>query len=255
MTTGIGLIVGLVQSGMNWTLQPLVPDWERLSPARGWERLLSWRSFVRAGLAILKAAALGALVCWVLKARAGWIAVAGHGTLGQAAANGWNLTLMLALVLAAALVLIGLADYVFQRWRLEQDLRMTRRELVEEHREQDGDPHLRARIRQLQREVGQRRMIQDVPRATVVVTNPTHIAVALRYERGEMEAPKVIAKGKGLFARRIAAVAREHGVPVVERKLLARALYRAVPVGGEIPLELYQAMAEILAYVYRLRAA
>jgi flagellar biosynthetic protein FlhB len=255
VTSLCALLVGVLQAGFHWTAQPLAPDWSRLSPTRGWTRLLSSRSIVRAVLAGLKAAVLAALAIWVLRARAGQIAVAGHGTLAQAAASGWNLTMLLALALAAAMVLVGLADYLFQRWRTEEELRMTRRELQEEHREDEGDPLLHARIRKLQREVGQRRMIRDVPKATAVITNPTHLAIALRYERGEMEAPKVVAKGQGLFARQIVKVAKEHGVPVLERKLLARALYRSVEVGQEIPMEFYQAIAEILAYVYRLRAA
>ena len=159
------------------------------------------------------------------------------------------------MAIAAAMVVIGLLDYLFQRWRHEQDLKMTRRELEEERKEEEGDPHMRARIRKLQREVGQRRMMQDVPNATVVITNPTHIAVAIQYERGLMSAPKVVAKGADLLAMQIRQIAERHDVPVLERKPLARALYLAVDVGEEIPAEFYHAIAEILAYIYRLSRA
>jgi flagellar biosynthetic protein FlhB len=252
---GSALLVGVMQAGVYWTTRPLAVDWGRLSPARGWSRLFSSRSAVRGGFAILKAALLASVAAWVLYARAGQISLAGHGTLGQAALIAWDLTMVLGMGLAAVMALLGLADYLFQRWRLEQELRMTRREVREELRQQEGDPQLRARIRKLQRETAQRQMLREVPQATVVLTNPTHFAVALRYERGQTEAPQVVAKGTGRLARRIAEIAGEHGVPVLQRKSLTRALYHTVEVGQEIPLEFYQALAEILAYVYRQRAA
>src|SRR5262249_2361956 len=141
----------------------------------------------------------------------------------------------------------------FQRWRHEQTLRLTRQELKEELKREEGDPHMKARIRKLAREVARRRRMADVPRATGVITNRTPLAAALRYERGTMAAPRVVAKGAGHIALRIVELARRHAVPVVERKLVAQALYKAVKVGREIPAALYYAVAEIVAYVYRLR--
>jgi flagellar biosynthetic protein FlhB len=131
---------------------------------------------------------------------------------------------------------------------------MTRQELKEELKREEGDPHLKGRLRKMQRELAQRRMMAEVPLATVVVTNPTHLAVALRYERGRQDAPRVLAKGRGYVARRIEALARRHAVPVVENKPVARALFRHVRIQQEIPTVLYFAVAEVLAYVYRLRA-
>jgi flagellar biosynthetic protein FlhB len=158
--------------------------------------------------------------------------------------------LILGLAVAAAFTLIGAVDYFLQRLRFEASLRMTREESKEEIKREEGDLHIKARIRKLARELSQRRMMRDVQRATVVVTNPIHLAIALRYEKG---APRVVAKGAGCVARRIVETARRHGVPVVERKPVALALYRAAQVGQEIPAALYQAIAEVLAYVCRLR--
>jgi flagellar biosynthesis protein FlhB len=199
--------------------------------------------------------AVALLVFWVLLHQVDHVSTAGHGTVERATALGWRLAVLLGLAIAAAMVVIGLLDYLFQRWRHEQDLKMTRRELKEERREDEGDPHMRARIRKLQREVGQRKMMQEVPNATVVITNPTHIAVALQYERGLTNAPKVVAKGADLLAMQIRRIAGRHGVPVLERKPLAQALYLAVDVDQEIPAEFYHAIAEILAYIYRLNRA
>jgi len=251
----IGAAVGVAQAGFHVSSKPLVPDWGRLSWAKGWKRIFSTRSLARGFSSVAKVSAVALLVLWVLHHQVDDISIAGHGTVERATALGWRLAVFLAMAIAAAMVVIGLLDYLFQRWRHEQDLKMTRRELEEERKEEEGDPHMRARIRKLQREVGQRRMMQDVPNATVVITNPTHIAVAIQYERGLMSAPKVVAKGADLLAMQIRQIAERHDVPVLERKPLARALYLAVDVGEEIPAEFYHAIAEILAYIYRLSRA
>jgi flagellar biosynthetic protein FlhB len=161
---------------------------------------------------------------------------------------------MLALSLRAALALLALAvlDYGLQRWQHERDLRMSKREIREELKRYEGDPRIRERRRVLQRRLALQRMMLGVPEATVVITNPTHFAVAVRYEK-PMDAPVVVAKGAEQMALRIRETAMEHGVPIVERQELARALYRSVEVGQAIPSDLYKAVAEILAYVYRLK--
>jgi flagellar biosynthetic protein FlhB len=251
----IGAAVGVVQAGFQVSWKPLAPEWGRLSWGKGWKRLFSTRSLARGVSSVAKVTAVALLVLWVLLHQVDHVSTAGHGTVERATALGWRLAVLLGLAIAAAMVVIGLLDYLFQRWRHEQDLKMTRRELKEERREDEGDPHMRARIRKLQREVGQRRMMQEVPNASVVITNPTHIAVALQYERGLMNAPRVVAKGADLLAMQIRRIAERHGVPVLERKPLARALYLAVDVDQEIPAEFYHAIAEILAYIYRLNRA
>jgi flagellar biosynthetic protein FlhB len=150
---------------------------------------------------------------------------------------------------AQVLFVLAMVDFAYQRWNFARDARMSKDDVKQEHKQQDGDPHVKAAIRQRQREMAGKRQLQAVPSATVVVTNPTHFAVALQYDRG-MRSPKVVAKGADLVAQRIKKIATEAGVPIVENKPLARGLYAAVEVGDDIPLELYQMVAEVLAYVF-----
>ncbi len=254
---GVLLVVGLgmntLQVGFHVTPELLGLRWEKLSLAQGWTRLLSLASIMRGFFAVLKLGLVVLLAVWVLRGRATQIMTLGGGPLAQSTTQAWSLAIRLALAVAAALVILGVADYGFQRWRHERALLMTRQEMKEEVKQEEGDPQIKARIRKLQREVSRRRMWEDVPRAAVVITNPTHLAIALRYDRGVMTAPRVVAKGAGHVALHLVDLARRHAVPVVERQPLAQALYKAVKVGQDIPLALYYAVAEVLAYVYRLR--
>ena len=159
----------------------------------------------------------------------------------------------LALVMVIVFTILAAIDYVYQRWRHFQNLRMSREEVKEETKQYEGDPQTKGRIRSIQRDLARQRMMGDVPEASVVITNPTEIAVALKYEQDSMEAPRVVAKGQRLIAQRIKALAKENRVPIMEDKPLARAIYAEVPLGGEIGSQYYRAVAEILAYVYRLR--
>jgi flagellar biosynthetic protein FlhB len=151
------------------------------------------------------------------------------------------------------LIVLAILDFIWQRFSHEKSLRMSKQELKEEHKQMEGDPQIKARVRSLQREMARRRMYKEIPKATVVVTNPTHIAIALQYDSAVMKAPVVLAKGKRLIAERIREIARTAGVPIVEDKPLARAMYDKIDVGFEIPMEFFTAVAEILAYVYRLK--
>jgi flagellar biosynthetic protein FlhB len=248
-----GLAAGVLQVGFYLAPALAAPNWERIAPARGLGRLFSLAAVVRGLLTVLKVSVICLLALWVLKGKSPQIATLSEGSLAGAASQAWNIILRLALAVAAAFVVLGVGDYLFQRWRHERSLMMTRQDLKEEVKREEGDPHIRARIRKMQREMSRKRMVEDVPRATVVITNPTHLAIALRYERGAMAAPKVVAKGAGFLAKRIAELARRHAIPVVERKPVAQALYKAVDVGQEIPTALFYAVAEVLAYVQRLR--
>lgn len=248
-----GLAVSLAQVGFRVTPNLLAIQWERLAPARGWQRIFSMAGAVRALVSILKVIVIVALAYWVVNGRMAQIAFLGGDSLASTAARAWDLVMRLALAIVSGLVLIGIMDYGFQWWRLERSLRMTRQELKEEIKRDDGNPQVKNRVRQLQREAAQRRMMHDVPKATVVITNPTHLAVALRYDRGVMASPRVVAKGAGFVADRIIEQARRHAVPIIERKPLAQALYQTVKVGKEIPVELFLVVAEVLAYVYRFR--
>ncbi len=248
-----GVAVSLLQTGVQWTPGLLTLRWERISPATGWGRLFSMATAVRALIGLFKMAVVAALAYWVIQGRLPQVGSLGEATLAGATAQAWNLVMRLALAVAGGLVLIGVADYGYQRWRLEMSLRMTRQELKEELKREEGDPQIKGRIRRLQREMARRRMMREVPKATVVITNPTHLAVALRYDRATMASPRLVAKGAGLVAERILEEARRHQVPIVRRPPLAQALYQTVKLGQAIPAELYFVVAEVLAYVYRLR--
>lgn len=247
---GVGILVG--QVGFRLVPGLAAPNWEKIDPSAGLGRMLSLAGVVRGLAAILKVGVAGLLMWLIVRGRYHQLTALGQLSLFEAVGVAWGVALRLALVIAAALVVLGVFDYGYQRFRLEQALRMSRQELKDEVKREEGDPQIKARIRKLARDMSQRRMMSDVPRASVVITNPTHLAVALRYDRSQ-PAPRVVAKGAGHIARRIVETARRHAVPVVERKPVAQALYRAVKVGQEIPAALFQAVAEVLAYIYRLR--
>jgi flagellar biosynthetic protein FlhB len=151
------------------------------------------------------------------------------------------------------MVIVAAADYAFQKWQFEEQLKMTKHEVKEEHKQSEGDPQVKSRIRKLQMDAARRRMMQEVPNADVIVTNPVHFAVAVKYDGLLMNAPQVVAKGADLIAEKIKAVAGDHGIPVVENKELAQSLYKLVEIGEEVPSDFYQAIAEVLAYVYKLK--
>ncbi len=242
-----------VQTGFAWRSDALQPDLGRLSPLAGVKRLVSWRSLFDLVKSLAKVGFV-AVVAYAA-ARSDWERLAEWPQLGVEGVLGTTGDVLLRLTFWIGLMLLGLAavDYGYQRFEWQRNLRMSRQEVKEEHREAEGDPQLRARVRSLQREMGRKRMMAAVPMATVVVTNPTHIAVALRYDQGSMGAPVVVAKGAGFIAERIKEVAREHGVMVIERPTVARALYKLVDLGKEIPVDLYKAVAELLAMVYRAK--
>lgn len=248
-----GVALGLLQSGFAFYPDILSVKWERLDPTAGLKRVFSLGSGVRTVTSLLKVGLMTLLAVIFVRGRIGLIARAGEGSLVGSVALGWDLLSRLFLAIAVAMLIVGLFDYAMQRYRTERQMRLTRQEAKEELKQEEGDPQIRARIRRLQREAAQRRMMEKVPEATVVITNPTHYAVALRYERGAMAAPRVVALGAGYVAERIIEIARRHAVPIVPNPPLARALYRAGKLDREIPEALYQAVAEVLAFVYRLR--
>jgi flagellar biosynthetic protein FlhB len=249
-----GVTIGVIQSGFAFYPDLLTIRWDRLDFTAGLGRIFSAGSGVRALTSLLKVAVLVVTSYVILRGRLGLILSLDQGTLVDSIVGAWNIVIRIFLAVAVALLILGVFDYTIQRVRLERRLRMTRQEAKEELKQTEGDPVIRARIRRLQREAAQRRMFQEVPRATVVITNPIHLAVALRYDRATMNAPKVVALGAGIIAERIIDLARRHAVPVVENRPLAQALHRRGKLDQEIPLIVYQAVAEVLAFVYRLRA-
>jgi flagellar biosynthetic protein FlhB len=248
----VALGANLAQVGFLFTAKPLAPDFQRIDPISGFGRLFSARGLVRIVSSLFKVAAVALVVLWTLWAER--VRLVGLAGLGFEQILGVAVELMMTLSLRAALSLLVLAifEYGFQRWQHERDLRMSKREIREELRRYEGDPRIRERRRALQQQLALQRMMLGVPQATVVLTNPVDLAVAIRYEKS-MEAPLVVAKGARQLARRIRESALENGVPIVERKDVARALYRSVDVGQSIPPDLYQAVAELLAFVYRLK--
>ena len=249
---GAALLSAWLQGGFVFSLRPLSPDFSRISPAQGLGRLFSRRATLEALKAVAKLALIGWIAYAALQGRAAaLLAVAGQPPRAVAGTLAGMARLLL-LRVSLALAVVAAADYWAQRRELEQQLRMTKQELKEEMRQTEGNPEVRQRIRRRQREVVRRRMLHDVKKSSVVVTNPTHYAVALLYVPG-MAAPRLTAKGQGWLALRIRELAAEHNVPLVENPPLARTLYSTVELGQPVPAELYQAVAEVLALVYRLR--
>lgn len=248
-----GLAGNLVQSGWVFAPEKLNPDLSRLSPAAGFARFAP----SQAGVTVLKstiAVAIVSATLWSLgeaaladTPRLAWMSP------GAAAVAAWDWIWRLLIRGGIALFLLSGADMGWQWWRYYQSLKMSKQELRDEAKASDGNPEIKARVRRIQREMTRRRMLAAVKDATVVVTNPTHFAVALQYQRGAMMAPIVVAKGADHLAAKIRELAREHGVPIVENKPLAQALFKGTEVGDVIPAELFGAVAEVLAYLVRIR--
>ncbi|HEX4884571.1 MAG TPA: flagellar biosynthesis protein FlhB [Casimicrobiaceae bacterium] len=239
-----------------WVLSPqaLAPDFNRLNPRNGLANMFSSHGAAELVKAVVKCVLIGAIGWWTI--HAGWDemrALSGQSAVAGIAQTGRLITQAL-FALAGGLVVIALVDAPYQYWHYHRKLRMSREEIRQEMRESEGDPQLKARIRVLQRQAARRRMMAAVPGATVVVTNPTHYAVALQWSEGRMRAPRVVAKGAGLVALRIREIAAAHGVPLLEAPPLARALHRHVDVDAEIPGTLYAAVAQVLAWVHQLNA-
>ncbi len=231
--------------------EALVPDLNRLNPLTGFGRMFSWNSLMELGKAILKAGLLGTVaVLLIWKERDEIFGLLGE-PLEAGLSHAGNLVSFSFLLLASTLVLVVAADVPFQLWQYFDKLKMTKEEVKQEMKEMMGDPHVKGRIRSLQMQAARKRMMSSVPQANVVVTNPTHFAVALAYQTG-MSAPRVVAKGAGAIALKIREIAGEHAVPILEAPPLARALYKHAELDTEIPSALYNAVAEVLAYIYQL---
>lgn len=246
-----GVAAGGLQTGFRLTPKVLELKWERLDPVAGLQRVISKEVFVRLGIDLLKLAALGA-VLWAAMARIlddpifyTPVAVGHVGTFIS------ETTLYMLVRIAIAVSIIAVISYVHSWRKTNKDLMMTKEEVKQERKNAEIDPHVKAAQRALARRLLQRQMLQAVPTADVVVTNPTHFAVALKYERGRDRAPVVVARGRDVFARRIKELAARHEVPMIENRPVARALFKYGQVGKEIPAQLYQAVAEILGFVYR----
>ena len=252
-----GLAAGYAQIGFQITPKAIEWDLSKLSPASGWKRLTGSRTAVRTLLASVKIALVGGAACWSAWSRTPRLAAITGAPIGVALAGAGAFLVRVVGAAVGTFVALAILDAIYQRWQHTRDLRMTREELRQEVKNTDGDPRIRARVREIQRRMARQRMMADVPTATVVVTNPTHIAVALRWSPDELDAdrasaPVVVAKGVDLMAERIKEVAREHGVPLCEDVPLARALHARCEIGQEISTDLYEAVAAVLAQVWKL---
>jgi flagellar biosynthetic protein FlhB len=240
-------------SGWNFSWSALRIDAQRLDPLAGVARILSWRGAAELIKALVKSAliaAVAAAVMWHYREPLQQLVLLPPAAAIAQTARIAGLSFLL---IAGALAVVAAADVPFQLWRHADDLKMSRQELRQEHKESEGDPQIKAAIRNQQRAMARRRMMSEVPKASVIVTNPTHYAVALSYEDRTMRAPRVVAKGADLVAARIRELGEEHHVPVLESPALARAIYHHTEIGAEIPETLYTAVAEVLAYVFQLR--
>ena len=251
----LSLVVGYGQVGFRIAPKAVELSLSKIDPMKGLGRLFSMRTTVRTGLSTLKLVFIGLAIFMTIVSRLGPISTINGIDVGPALVIANDVFMRAVVAALLAILAIGLLDYAFQRWQHSKDLRMTKQEVREEHKNIEGDPHIKARIRQVQRELASRRMMEDVPNATVVVTNPTHYAVALKYERDELQgsAPRVVAKGVDHVAQKIKQVARENGVICFENVPLARALHAECEIGDSIPEELFEAVASVLAYVYRVQ--
>jgi flagellar biosynthesis protein FlhB len=243
----------VAQSGFVVATEALKPNWGKLNPVNGFKRL----GFSAGGIDTLKMMVLVTALTYIsyriIHSNLEQSSRFARMSPLQASAAGWADLSALLRQCALAMVIVAGADYAIQRWRLMKSLKMTKQEVKDEAKLTEGNPEIKARVRRIQMTMARKRMLAAVPKATVVVTNPTHFAVALEYRRSSMAAPRVLAKGRGHLAQRIKAIARDHGVPMVENVPLAQALYKTVEVGDFIPAELFEAVAEVLAYLIRLK--
>ena len=243
-----------LQVGKVLSAVPITPDLSRLQLVKGFKRLFSVNSLVELGKSLAKVALVGVVAYYALKRELTELLPVFHQEPGQMLGYAGAAALRVAGPIILALLALGALDYLYQRYQYEKNLRMSKQEVKDEFRQSEGDPKVKARIKSIMRQMATKRMIAEVPKADVVLTNPTRLAVALKYDSATMAAPQVVAKGRGYIAQKILTLAREAGVPILEHRELTQALFRLVEVGEIIPVSLYRAVAEVLAFIYRLRA-
>ena len=248
----LAILASFLQIGYLVTFQNLKPSLNRLSPLAGIKRLFNARSVVQLLMGILKMSCVAAVAYSAIRDRLDVFATAANLSAVAVVGMSGELFFTVAIRLAIVLLILGIIDFIYQRYKMEKDLKMTKEEVKDEYKSMEGDPKLKSKRRQAQMEMALQRIKSAVPKADVVITNPTELAIAIKYDPDTMNAPKVVAKGADYLAKRIREIDIEHGIPIVERKPLARALYYIVEVGQEIPSQFYKAVAEILAYVYEL---
>jgi flagellar biosynthetic protein FlhB len=249
----IALISNLLQVGWHPTMKPLQPKFNRFNPVEGFKRMFSLKSVIELIKSILKVGLILAIVYNTISNYEEMILTFYSLAVFEAYGMIINICLDIGVKVGAFFLIIAAIDYAYQRYDLNKKLKMTKQEVKDEYKQTEGNPEIKSRIRQKMREASMRRMMQDLPQADVIITNPTHFAIAIKYDVNGFGAPTIIAKGADLMAARIREKAKEHKIEIVENKALARALFYTCDIGDEIPPELYQVVAEILAMVYSMK--
>lgn len=249
----VAIAVHVVQTGFIFLPEKLAPDWSRISPLKGLKRIFSLVGAMRLSFGVFKIIVIGLVAYASLYTRIDELIALPGKSVGEIGAFLLSIAIWTSLKIGGALLLLAILDFAFQRWKHEQDLKMTQQEVREEMKNLQGDPETIARRKAVQRQLVLNRLSSDIPKADVVVTNPTELAIAIQYDSEKMKAPIVLAKGAGALAARIRRLALENDVPIVEKKELARALYKNVEINHPVPSEQYAAVAEVLAYVYQLK--
>ena len=250
----VGVASPLLIGGWNFTAKSFMPNFGKMNPLNGLGNMISTNSLIELLKAVAKALLVGAVAWYVLMSEKDAVIGLALEPLGTATGHLTSLLVKAFMIMVGSLGAIAVLDGPYQKWHYANKLKMTRQEVIQESKESDGNPQIKGKIRQLQREMARKRMMSNVPTADVVVTNPTHFAVALKYADGQKGAPRVVAKGTDEVAARIREIAKENKVALLEAPALARALYKHADIDDEIPEALYSAVAEVLAYVYQLRA-
>ena len=249
----VAIMVNALQTGFLMSVEALTPKASKLNPVEGLKRVFSKRSLVELAKSIAKLCIVGWVAMSSLKGAFPKIIPLTYTDSASIMALLGQESMNVLIKCCCVILVLAVVDYFYQRWQHEQSIKMTKQEVKDENKQTEGDPLVKGRIRSIQREMARKRMMEEVPKADVIITNPTRLAIALRYDPQVNPAPMVVAKGARAVAQRIREIAQEHGIPLVENKPLAQNLYKSVDVGQEIPAETYQAVAEILAYVYSLK--
>lgn len=248
----LGALSHILQTGFLQVEDALSPDFNRMNPVEGFKKIFSLRGLAEGLKSIFKLILVGVVVWFLLKSEVLRIPTLSASSPSEIMMYIGTITVKLLFGVGFVMGVLAGADYLFQRWDMERKMMMTKQEVKEEMKQREGDPQIKARIRRVQREMANRRMMEAVPKADVVITNPTHIAVVLKYD-DNLPAPQLVAKGADLIAEKIKDLARQHDIPIVENKPLARTIFKTMKIGHVIPRELFVAVAEVLSYVYKLK--
>jgi flagellar biosynthetic protein FlhB len=247
------IFANFIQIGFMITTEPLAPKLEKLDPIKGFKRIFALRAIVELVKSILKIGFIGSITFWVLWMRIDEVLDLSFKSVADALVTMGSLTIQMGIAASVALLFLALLDFMYQRFDFEKSIRMSKQDIKDEYKNSEGDPLIKSKIKQRQREMAMSRMMQEVPKADVVITNPTHYAIALKYDEENRDAPFIVAKGVDFIAQKIKLVANENEIIMIENRPLARSLYDQAEIGDSIPEEFFKVVAEILAYVYRIK--